>query len=66
MGWDDITFTKPTDKQIKYAEHLMEVVYGDVISDVSRMSKSEVSHVIDDLRHKVNNNSIHMNPRCKR
>jgi hypothetical protein len=51
MAWNDIDKidNKPTEKQIQYAEVLLEAIYGDIIKPVRDMTKQEVSKLISEL-----------------
>jgi hypothetical protein len=48
MPWNDVTKTSATEKQIKYAEKLLEELYGDINEPIYKMSKHEISELIDD------------------
>ena len=52
MSWGDVSkpSNEPTDKQIQYAEALLEAVYGEIIKPVRKMTKQEVSNLIDELK----------------
>lgn len=53
MGWNDVKDPKDfkaTDKQIKYAEMLLEAVYGEIIEPIYKMSKHEISQVITEAK----------------
>lgn len=51
MSWEDIkdnkTLDKATERQIKYAEKLLEELHGDICYPIYDMSKDEISKLID-------------------
>ncbi len=50
MSWKDVDSNKATEKQIEYAEALLEAVYGEIIKPVRNMTKQEISKVIDETK----------------
>ncbi len=53
MGWDDVVDPKQfkaTKAQIRYAEILLEAVYGDIIEPIYKMNKYEISDVIREAK----------------
>ncbi len=53
MGWDDVVDPKQfkaTKAQIRYAEILLEAVYGDIIEPIYKMNKYEISDVITEAK----------------
>lgn len=60
MAWNDIDLidNKPTEKQIQFAEVLMEAIYGDIYTSVRSMTKREVSKLIDKLKTKAEEEGI--------
>lgn len=66
MAWEDVNSNKATEKQIQYAEKLMELIYGEIVTDVHSMDVRSASKLIDDLKHKIDTGEIHMNPKYRR
>ena len=58
--WNDVekVDNKPTEKQIKYAEVLMEACYGDIIKPIKKMTKQQLSILIDEMITKANEEGI--------
>ncbi len=53
MGWGDVVDPKEfkaTKAQIRYAEILLEAVYGDIIEPIYKMNKYEISDVIREAK----------------
>lgn len=51
--WDAVDSSKATDKQIKYAEVLLEKLYGDICYPIYTMTKQEISRLIDECKQKL-------------
>lgn len=47
--WDNIDKTSATDKQIAYAEKLLEELYGEITEPIYKMDKHQLSVLIDEL-----------------
>lgn len=52
MAWEDVKFVKEqaTEKQIKYAEALLEALYGEIVENIYTMDKWELSDLITELK----------------
>lgn len=52
MAWRDVKVVKEqaTEKQIKYAEALLEALYGEIIENIYTMDKWELSDLITELK----------------
>lgn len=52
MAWEDVKVVKEqaTEKQIKYAEALLEALYGEIIENIYTMDKWELSDLITELK----------------
>ncbi len=52
MAWEDVKIIKEqaTEKQIKYAEALLEALYGEIIENIYTMNKWELSDLIAELK----------------
>ena len=52
MAWEDVKIIKEqaTKKQIKYAEALLEALYGEIIENIYTMNKWELSDLIAELK----------------
>lgn len=50
MAWNDVENNKATDKQIKYAEKLLEDYYGDIVYPIYNMNKNEISKLISETK----------------
>jgi hypothetical protein len=56
MSWSEIMLdNKPTEKQIKKAERLLEEKYGDITQPIYTMTKQEISTLITNLSKRVQN-----------
>lgn len=56
MSWSEIMLdNKPTEKQIKKAEKLLEEKYGDITQPIYTMTKQEISTLITNLSKRVQN-----------
>lgn len=53
MPWNSVDSSKATDKQIKYAESLLEKLYGDICYPIYTMTKHEISRLIDECKEKL-------------
>jgi hypothetical protein len=58
MSWETVDTNKATEKQIKYAEALLEACYGDINFPIYTMSKDEISQLIDDTKKKCQDEDI--------
>lgn len=47
MPWSSVESSKATEAQISYAEKLLEELYGDINIPIYKMSKTEISKVIE-------------------
>jgi hypothetical protein len=52
MAWEDVKIVKEqaTEKQIKYAEALLEALYGEIIENIYTMDKWRLSDLISELK----------------
>lgn len=62
MAWNDVDSNKPTHKQIEYAKVLLEALYGDIIRPVEKMTKKELSSLIDEMLKDVEARDIDIKP----
>lgn len=58
MSWDSVNSSKATEKQIKYAETLLEAYYGDINFPIYTMSSRDISELIDDVKKKCQEKGI--------
>lgn len=52
MAWKDVKIIKEqaTEKQIKYAEALLEALYGEIVENIYTMDKWRLSDLIAELK----------------
>jgi hypothetical protein len=53
VAWESVDSSKATEKQIKYAEKLLEQYYGDINEPIYTMSKQNITALITDLEKKI-------------
>jgi hypothetical protein len=53
MPWSSVDSSKATEKQIKYAEALLEKLYGDINVPIYKMTKQEISRLIEECKDKL-------------
>jgi hypothetical protein len=58
VAWDNVESNKATEKQIKYAEALLESYYGDICYPIYTMNKKDISNLIDDTKKKCQEKGI--------
>jgi hypothetical protein len=55
VSWESVDTNKATDKQIKYAERLLEQYYGDITEPIYTMTKQDITVLITKLEKKIEN-----------
>ena len=61
MAWNDIDRDIATPEQVKYAHVLCEALYGE-IQPVEKMTKSQISKYISDMKIKAEEQGINLAP----
>jgi hypothetical protein len=58
LSWDSVDSNKATEKQIKYAEVLLEACYGDINFPIYTMTKQEINVIIEETKKKCQEQNI--------